>query len=82
MAFYDNDTVATVDLLRILGTVVYPIPTFEVIKVRLKHVKIGVWDQTTVKHYDAFLNLNDAEEVGIKAPTTIRVVESCQIKVS
>ena len=70
-----------VDLLHVKETVSYTIPNFSVITVQLRHVVVGVWDDKVdaVRHFDAFMqhSFNIPE-----APTSIEIVESCNIEVS
>lgn len=73
----------SVDLLRVHGSIFYTIPSFNVISVKLKHVVVGVWDEKEdkLKHYDAYLH-ESSPEVIPEVPTTIEILESCNIKVN
>ena len=59
----------------------YSIPTFNVITVKLRHVVIREGED--VKHYDAYLHVPPTAQCLVpELPTTIHVLESCNVKVS
>uniref|UniRef100_A0A1X7STU9 Uncharacterized protein n=1 Tax=Amphimedon queenslandica TaxID=400682 RepID=A0A1X7STU9_AMPQE len=69
-----------VDIIRIGQSFSYTIPSFSVITVELRQAVICVGEKKVVKHIDIFLR--ETQDITVRVPSSIKVLESCYVKIS